>query len=585
MAPQAAGAALTTQDQQQQQPDWRSGLVAKDAPAAAPAAAPSFAAGLVTKSEQAPRTTPIGATLPADVAARHARANAGKVGMPTAAEEQAQQPGVGQNIAEGAGKSAAQGIQGATKLANKVLPNAAQIPVPGDKMDLEAHGVAQNIGAMGEQGAEWAIGEEVVGALSELSKASKYLKTPAMLQQYLAKSPKVAKALETIAHGIGLGAAQGAVHGAAQDDAAGGAKAGAIGGAAGGAVAEATGAVAPRVAKILGLGGLTAEENMTKAAGGSLNVGTQNWEGTLQKALPVLAEANKKTPISTVGEFEDLAHDTADKLWKQQIQPKIDANVNEHIAGGKIAKNLINGISEETRELFPQEAQEATQFADKLDKDMTLGKAQKYLELLNAKLKSYYKMGPDGRHAAGITDAVLDTWDQAAKGLREEIYGVLDSKAKPGEKLSSDLRQQYGALKEVQRVFGKRAIVADRQMPLNMSQVLSMIGGSIEAFGALKSGHPAEAALGAVPLAVASAARLHNAPENLIKTAMSQTSPGIVRRTAQAAAGPATAGAAAAGAQAGQWVRFQAKNGQTYRVHPDDLKAAQDRGLVDKVLQ
>jgi hypothetical protein len=127
-------------------------------------------------------------------------------------------------------------------------------------------------------------------------------------------------------------------------------------------------------------------------------------------------------------------------------------------------------------------------------------------------------------------------------------------------------------------------------MPLNMQQVLALAGGATEATSALMSGHPLGAVAGAVPIAVTAASKIRNAPANLIKTALSQTSeqlaPSATKATAKELAPKA---AAMAGSQAAQtmqgWIKFVGKDGQTYQIHPDDLQKAQDRGLVDKVIQ
>jgi hypothetical protein len=286
-------------------------------------------------------------------------------------------------------------------------------------------------------------------------------------------------------------------------------------------------------------------------------------------------------PIKTVGDFEDLAHDTADKLWKTEIAPQIKKHAGEVIDGGNVALQMRNGISDEMKELFPKEADDAEAFAKKFDKDISLPKAQSYLELLNAKLKGYYKLSPDARNALGITDGTISAYENAADGLRNEIYNRLEDL---GEKDPRGLRQQYGALKEVQRVFAKRATVSDRQAPLNMQQVIGMIAGAAGGFGEhLRGGGSLQTAAAAtLPLAVATAAKIRNLPQNLLKTAMSQTAEAAAPSAAKAAVkGAAKSGTAFLGSQAGQgWVKFTGKDGKSYLIHKDDVQAAQDRGLI-----
>jgi hypothetical protein len=71
-------------------------------------------------------------------------------------------------------------------------------------------------------------------------------------------------------------------------------------------------------------------------------------------------------------------------------------------------------------------------------------------------------------------------------------YGKLED---VGEETPREFRQQYGALKQIESVFNKRATVESRQAPMNLQQVL----GATEAVGALLSGHPVAAGAGLIP--------------------------------------------------------------------------------------
>ncbi len=482
----------------------------------------------------------------------------------------------------GAVKEAGQTVAGVSSLINKI-PGVGETLAPKEginalEQQTQLHGVGEHVGAVVEQAGEWALGDEAVGALGDLAKASKYLKTPGMLAAYLQKSPKVAAALEAISHGMIVGGAQGAVQGAAHGDTTGGAVRGAVGGGAGAGVAEGLTAGVPALAKILGLGGLSMEENITKAAGGSLNVGTQNWDQSLKQAMPLLAEANKTTPIKTVGDFEDLAHNTAQTLWQHDIAPQIARHPQDVIPGQSVTLKLQNAVTDEMKDLFPDEAKQIEEFAKKFDKDIPLPKAQSYLELLNAKLKGYYKLTPDARHALGVTDGAISAYENAADGLRDEICKKLGPRFR-------ELRQQYGALKEVQRVFGKRATVADRQAPLDFKQVIGLIAGGSEAAGAVAMGHPLAAVAGVAPVAIATAAKMRNAPASLIKQGLRQAAEAAAPSATKAAISEVAPKASAmAGSQAAQWVRFLGTDNKEYTIHPEDLAEAKARGLVKDII-
>jgi len=132
-------------------------------------------------------------------------------------------------------------------------------------------------------------------------------------------------------------------------------------------------------------------------------------------------------------------------------------------------------------------------------------------------------LSPEGRAQTGITNGRISAMEDAADGLRDQVYSKLENL---GEADPRGARQQYGALKQIQKVFEKRAIVAGRQAPLNIQQVLSLALG----------GHP----LGA--FTAASGLRFLNSPDMLTQRGMSgmTTGPGVVSR----ALPPATAASA-----------------------------------------
>ena len=156
----------------------------------------------------------------------------------------------------------------------------------------------------------------------------------------------------------------------------------------------------------------------------------------------------------------------------------------------------------------------------------SLRKGAAYLKTLNAQLKSYYRMDPQARHAKGMTDSKISAMENAADALREGIYSRLEQL---GEQDPAGLRQQYGSLKQIERVFEKRAIVHGRQAPLNLPQ----------AIGAIISvtGHPIAAG---IPLLT----KYLNAPETLIRGAVNEQAapskplPKAVTRRAVAGATP-----------------------------------------------
>jgi hypothetical protein len=269
------------------------------------------------------------------------------------------------------------------------------------------------------------------------------------------------------------------------------------------------GEVAVNAAKASGVG-LSPIEKLTKAGGPSVR--TLNFPETLQTAAPELARQNAASPIKSVQDVADAAHTGANRIWTEQIEPQIQRNASAKIDGTQIANQIRSGVGEGMTDLFPEQAKAANSFADKFEGPLTLAKSNEYLKTLNAQLKSFYKMSPEARAAAGVTDGRISSMENAADGLRQQMYSKLDSL---GEQDPAGLRQQYGALKNVQDVFQKRAIVAGRQAPLNLQQIIGLSGGLGEATGAVASGHPMAALGGVAAAAVPTILKYFNSPDML----------------------------------------------------------------------
>ena len=266
-----------------------------------------------------------------------------------------------------------------------------------------------------------------------------------------------------------------------------------------------------RVLKASGVG-LTPAEKLVKAGGPSVT--DANFQQAIEKASPRLIEQNKLTPIKSVQDLADGAHTAAQRLWTDTIEPQVARHANEVIDGRAISQQIRSGIDPGMQDLFPDQAQAAADFADKFERPIPLSAASAYLKTLNAQLKAFYKLSPEGRSAMGITDGRISAMENAADGLRDQIYSKLEDL---GEADPRGARQQYGALKQIQKVFEKRAIVAGRQAPLNIQQVLSLALG----------GHPLSG------FAAASGLRFLNSPDMLTQRGISGMSPepGVVSRT------------------------------------------------------
>lgn len=543
-----------------------------------PSTAPAVGGGAPPQTIQfdQPSTTPTGSPASTE--------------LPNSVFGNADTNNVVENLAAGFSKGANKTAEGAIDLLNSgyrklggsgdVIP---QLPVVRTGENLNTQGAAQGVGEGVENIAEFAAGDE---ALSGLAKAAKIVelgdKYPLIARTLkLAKEhPILAKIIGEAGKGAVVGGGQGAVKGAAEGKAAGegvsGAVGGALGGAAGAGIAE---GVRP-LARILGLGGLTSAEAITKA--GRPYVGEQNWEKNLQSVLPRLIEADKIAPVKTVGDFEDLAHDAANNLWKDEIQPQIDRHATETLDTTPIRAQIQSAVTRPMQKYFPEEAAKIEQFANNFSTDTTVAEANEDLQAFNAKLKEYYKASPVNRAAILKTEGDVTALESAASALRDTIYNHLEAS---GEDIPRELRQQYGALKQVERVFGKRATVADRQAPLNLTQVIGLIAGGGEAATALLSGHPLAAAAGVVPVGIATAAKMRNAPESLIRQGLTAgareaAGPSVAREAAKSAVPKV---GAIAGSTAGRTF-FRASDGSLHSV-PDNENAIAHARAIDPQLQ
>jgi len=446
-------------------------------------------------------------------------------------------------VTTGFTKGALETLKGVTHAAGDVVGKVVGVPNAGDEvvskmfptnLNLESTQPSQSVGKGIEDIAEFAAGDEALSGLAKATKivdlAEKYPQVAKTLEA-ARKHPVLAKMITEAAKAATVGGTQGAVKGEAHGDALQEAEGGAIGGAVGGAVGGGLNAViagkpSQTLLKVLGLGGLTPVEALTKAGRPSTAEG-ERYASALQKALPLIKEF-PKDQIKSVGDFEDMLHDRANGLWVDTIKPQVDRHASEMLDTIPIRDQVQNSVTRSMKKYFPEEAADIERQAANFGSPISLSEANEDLQAFNAKLQKYYKAAPEARAAILKTDGDVTGLQSAADGLRDAIYSKLEEL---GEQNPRELRQQYGALKDLERVFGKRATVADRQAPLNLSQVF----GTMEAAGALLSGHPLAAVAGAAPWVV----KARGSSDSLIRQGIAAAQPGngAVRRAVGSAIG------------------------------------------------
>lgn len=158
-------------------------------------------------------TNSAGETMPADVAARHARSREGKAYDNTPQDARA-------GIAVGAGKEIAKTVEGAGNLINKVLPSSLELPTNESEInrifpegaekqkqlaeahtDLNPQGTAESVGGVAENLLEFMAGDEALKTLGAAAKLSKVQKIAQVLEDH----PIVAKAFDIGANALRMG--------------------------------------------------------------------------------------------------------------------------------------------------------------------------------------------------------------------------------------------------------------------------------------------------------------------------------------------------------------------------------------------
>jgi hypothetical protein len=254
-------------------------------------------------------------------------------------------------------------------------------------------------------------------------------------------------------------------------------------------IVKTLGKVAGKVAKVADVGGLTPEENITKAAGGSAGVHERNFPENVTRSLPYISDENDISKIKTPQDLSDAAHEAKSKVW-DTVQQQIANHPGETISGSDVAQKIKDGVSNYVRNHEPATAQSIDSWADSFSTaypngQYPLDEAAQAVSEMNAKLKNSYKMDPGARQAFVTSHPEYGMFDDAADVLRDKIDQKLTAL---GESGSAELRKDYGALAQLERIFEKRAIVYGRQAPINLTQ-------GIGAIASAASGHPVAEAL------------------------------------------------------------------------------------------
>jgi hypothetical protein len=278
-----------------------------------------------------------------------------------------------------------------------------------------------------------------------------------------------------------------------------------------GAALPVAGAVVGKVAKgvksILNPEAVTA---LTKAVKpGKWN---KNFAKDAEIALPIIKDT--KHPVKNLTDFVDANKIAKKKVWSsidEQLQlagTKPDSLIN----GDNIATKVISSIPEDSVLLSPEVSNASKNVAKNyIGKQIKIMEAEDKLQRINSQLtgyynassKGFYKQNMDTKIAALVTEGQI---------LREALYGKIESLT--GTNIAP-LKQQYGALMNVQNEAMGRLNVALRQSPMSLQEQIHFVLGTVKA----ASGQPS----GILQIAGSMIAKRINSPDYLIRKALENT--------------------------------------------------------------
>lgn len=240
------------------------------------------------------------------------------------------------------------------------------------------------------------------------------------------------------------------------------------------------------------------EAKITRAAGGSAGVQERDFQENLPRTLKYVLDANKENPIKVPDDMAEAATSQKKKLWDEKLAKP---HPGETIDGDEIAQKIKDSVNPATRKHDAAIAAQIDKWADTFKGPYGLDDAMGAISKFNADLRNFYKQSPSDQFRMAQADPKLGMLQDAADSLRDVAFDKLE---KLGEKNIPELRKDYGALNQLQRIFEKRAVVYGRQAPIDLKQSL----GGIAAFA---SGHPLAATIPFIT-------KYLNSPEYLLKS-------------------------------------------------------------------
>lgn len=211
---------------------------------------------------------------------------------------------------------------------------------------------------------------------------------------------------------------------------------------------------------------------ITQAVRGSVNKNNVNWNSDLSRAVPLVKSAEQAAggKITDIDSAVDAARATLQNLWQKYTQFQgPTAQMGATIDGNQIADAMVKTIGPRLLQNNPERAAQIIELANRYRRPIPVSEAEEFLSGtggVNNELHTYYAKNKANRRAA---EADPDMAATVAEGdaLRDSLYSKMDELFGPG---ASQLKKDYGAVKNLLNVLQDRKLVYERQAPTNLPE-------------------------------------------------------------------------------------------------------------------
>lgn len=198
----------------------------------------------------------------------------------------------------------------------------------------------------------------------------------------------------------------------------------------------------------------------------------QNWSTDIKKAIPEIkrAEQTLGRPIQNVDDALQATAQAKKAIW-DRYRPRMASAEQAGVTldGNQVANAMVRSIDARTATQSPGLVESVRKVADTYRHDIPVADAEEFLQSANRDLNTYYAKNKVGQYVAKGDPSIASTVAES-DALRSALYQKLDQIYGSG---SAKVKQQYGALSNVEKELLNRQNVAARQQPVSLSEQLS----------------------------------------------------------------------------------------------------------------